>query len=78
MDTEHWYFSATQRALAELGVALSMEAYQQIMIHGRSSWELALHAGIDPRRIETAQVLRDDNTTVLLSSMLQRACRIDL
>ena len=60
VDTEHWYFSATQRALAELGVALSMEAYQQIMIHGRSSWELALHAGIDPRRIETAQVLRDE------------------
>ena len=68
VDTEHWYFSATQRALAELGVALSMEAYQQIMIHGRSSWQLALQAGIEPRQVEQARKRRDRYYRLYLSN----------
>ena len=68
VDTEHWYFSATQRALAELGVALSMEAYQQIMIHGRSSWQLALQAGVEPRQVEQARKRRDRYYRLYLSN----------
>ena len=49
VDTEQWYFAATREALAELGVDLPMDTYQQIMIQGRSSWELALQAGVQGR-----------------------------
>ena len=33
VDTEHWYFTATQQALAELDVLLSCELYQQRMVN---------------------------------------------
>lgn len=48
VDTEHWYFTATQRALAEIGFTLEKEAYLQVMVRGESSWDLAIAAGIDP------------------------------
>jgi HAD superfamily hydrolase (TIGR01509 family) len=51
VDTEYWYFKATQRALAELGVALEETTYLQRMVRGASSWELAAAAGIDPEQI---------------------------
>jgi HAD superfamily hydrolase (TIGR01509 family) len=59
VDTEFWYFKATQRALAELGVALEEAAYMQHMVHGASSWELAEAAGIDPGQIETKRQQRN-------------------
>ncbi|MAD07329.1 MAG: HAD family hydrolase [Gammaproteobacteria bacterium] len=59
VDTEQWYFAATREALAELGVDLPMDTYQQIMIQGRSSWELALLAGIHPDRVQHGQERRD-------------------
>ena len=59
VDTEQWYFAATREALAELGVDLPMDTYQQIMIQGRSSWELALLAGIHPDRVRHGQERRD-------------------
>ena len=59
VDTEQWYFAATREALAELGVDLPMDTYQQIMIQGRSSWELALQAGVHPNRVQHGQERRD-------------------
>lgn len=59
VDTEQWYFAATREALAELGVDLPMDTYQQIMVQGRSSWELALQAGIHPDRVQHGQERRD-------------------
>ena len=59
VDTEQWYYTATRRALGELGVKLPPEVYQQIMIKGQSSWSLALQAGIDERRIDAAQARRE-------------------
>lgn len=59
VDTEQWYFAATREALAELGVDLPMDIYQQIMIQGRSSWELALQAGVHPDRVQHGQERRD-------------------
>ena len=59
VDTEQWYFAATREALAELGVDLPMDTYQQIMIQGRSSWELALQAGVHPDRPQHGQERRD-------------------
>ena len=59
VDTEQWYYTATRRALGELGVELPPEVYQQIMIKGQSSWSLALQASIDERQIDAAQARRD-------------------
>ena len=59
VDTEQWYFAATREALAELGVDLPMDDYQQTMIQGRSSWELALQAGVHPDRVQHGQERRD-------------------
>ena len=60
VNTEQWYFTATREALAELGVQLPIDAYQQIMIQGRSSWELAAQAGVGPQQIKDGQDLRDE------------------
>jgi HAD superfamily hydrolase (TIGR01509 family) len=59
VDTEFWYFKATQRALAEVGVHLDEATYQQRMVRGASSWELAAQAGVDPRRIASQRQQRD-------------------
>jgi HAD superfamily hydrolase (TIGR01509 family) len=59
VDTEFWYFKATQRALAELGVTLEQELYLQRMVHGLSSWELAEAAGVERERISEKQVQRN-------------------
>ena len=59
VDTESWYFKATQRALYELGISLEETAYLQRMVRGASSWELAEAAGIDPELIETKRQQRN-------------------
>ncbi len=59
VDTELWYFKATQRALAELGISLAQDTYLQRMVHGASSWELAEAAGIDPLQIEAKRHQRN-------------------
>jgi HAD superfamily hydrolase (TIGR01509 family) len=59
VDTEFWYFKATQRALAELGVTLQKHTYLQRMAQGQSSWELAAAAGIDSNRIVMQRQQRD-------------------
>jgi HAD superfamily hydrolase (TIGR01509 family) len=59
VDTEQWYFKATQRALGELGVHLDEKTYQERMVRGASSWELAAQAGIDPERIAAKRQQRN-------------------
>ena len=68
VNTEQWYFAATREALAELGVHLPIDAYQQIMIQGHSSWELAAQAGVDPQQIKDGQDLRDELYRTYLSN----------
>ena len=59
VDTEHWYFTATRRALAELGFTLEKETYLQRMVRGESSWDLAVEAGIDPAQAVLKRKQRD-------------------
>jgi HAD superfamily hydrolase (TIGR01509 family) len=59
VDTEHWYFTATQQALAEIGFALDIETYLQRMVLGESSWDLAIASGIDPHLATEQRKLRD-------------------
>ena len=59
VDTEQWYFKATQRALAELGVELEEETYLKRMAAGKSSWELAVAAGFNADQISATQKKRN-------------------
>jgi len=59
VDTEHWYFTATQRALAELGFMLEKTTYLQRMVRGESSWDLAIASGIDPEQAVMKRKQRD-------------------
>jgi HAD superfamily hydrolase (TIGR01509 family) len=59
VDTEYWYYKSTQRALAELGVTLEKKLYLQRMVHGLSSWDLALEAGLDQGEVVRKRQQRD-------------------
>jgi HAD superfamily hydrolase (TIGR01509 family) len=59
VDTEWWYFKATQRALSELGIVLEEETYLKRMVAGESSWGLALAAGVDADQVAIKQQHRD-------------------
>lgn len=59
VDTEYWYYQATRRALAELGIELDRQTYQQIMVRGAASWELAEQAGIAQARIAAMKEQRN-------------------
>ena len=59
VDTEWWYFKATQQALAELGIVLGEDTYLKRMVAGKSSWELALAAGVDAEQISVKQRARN-------------------
>tara|TARA_Y100000588_G_scaffold101813_1_gene110655 strand:+ start:215 stop:862 length:648 start_codon:yes stop_codon:yes gene_type:complete len=59
VDTEYWYYKATQRALGELGVTLTRDEYMKIMIRGQSSWELARAQGIEEAAIQQKEADRN-------------------
>lgn len=46
VDTEHWYFTAGQRALADIGVSLDKAQYLRDMSEGAGTWAQARAAGI--------------------------------
>jgi len=60
VDTEYWYFRATQRALEELGVTLDRATYMNNMIQGKASWGMALDAGVHPDAIANKRAQRDE------------------
>ena len=46
VDTEEWYFQATRRALAEVGVNFQRADYREFRARGETAWELARQAGV--------------------------------
>jgi HAD superfamily hydrolase (TIGR01509 family) len=46
VDTEEWYFRATQHALAEVGVNLQRADYHEFRSRGETAWDLARQAGV--------------------------------
>jgi len=52
VETEKWYFEANKKSLALLGLNLEMDFYQNIMVKGGSSFELALLHNIEKDIIE--------------------------
>ncbi len=59
VDTEHWYFTATQRALAEINFKLEKKTYLQRMVQGASSWDLAIEQGVDEALALAQRIQRD-------------------
>jgi HAD superfamily hydrolase (TIGR01509 family) len=59
VDTERWYFEATQRALATLGVEMDQRAYLDLMADGRGYWEAARQRGHSDAVVREARRLRD-------------------
>lgn len=59
VNTEHWYYMANKRALAELGIELSLPAYLELMADGTKVWTLAQAAGIDEQEINRSRAQRD-------------------
>jgi len=59
VDTEEWYFQATQRALAEVGVELQRADYHKFRARGGTAWDLARQAGVAEPVIAQHRAHRD-------------------
>lgn len=68
VDTEEGYFLATQRVLADLGIALEIEPYMHLRARGGSAWELCEKAGIDGSVVEHHRSLRDEHYHAFIRS----------
>jgi HAD superfamily hydrolase (TIGR01509 family) len=59
VETERFYFLATQRILAEHDVELSLEYYQTIMPKAITAWHLMLEAGFTQKDVDNARDQRN-------------------
>ncbi len=59
VDTELWYFTAGQRALADIGLTLDKDQYLRDMSQGRGTWAGARAAGVDEQTISRLRGIRD-------------------
>jgi len=59
VDTEQWYFAATQRGLADLGIKITFDDYKQHLVDGTPTWDLARDKGISEDRVIAARNNRD-------------------
>ena len=59
VDTEHWYYTAGERALAEVGLSLDKEQYLLDMARGAGTWVQARAAGIDDETIDRLRQVRN-------------------
>jgi HAD superfamily hydrolase (TIGR01509 family) len=58
-DTEHWYYRAGERALAEIGLLLDPDQYLLDMSQGAGTWAQAKAAGIDDHTIDRLREVRN-------------------
>ncbi len=59
VETEYWYFEATRKALAKLGINMSFDDYKQHLIDGSSNWTRAVENEIPQTEINAARAWRD-------------------
>ena len=59
VDTEEWYFHATRRALAEVGVNLQRADYRDFRARGETAWDLSRQAGVAEPVIAQHRAHRD-------------------
>ena len=51
VDTEQWYYEATCKALAELGIIVDIAVYMDFMQDGKSMWLIAQDEGFSEKTI---------------------------
>jgi HAD superfamily hydrolase (TIGR01509 family) len=69
VDTEHLYFEATRRVLAQVGIILTEELFHELfLVQNRGAWHLAEAAGVVPDAVARLRADRD----ALYSELLQR------
>jgi HAD superfamily hydrolase (TIGR01509 family) len=59
VETEHWYYKAGERALAEIGLALDKNQYLEDMSQGAGTWTQAKAAGVDAHTIDRLREVRN-------------------
>lgn len=59
VDTEHWYYKAGERALAEIGLLSDPDQYLLDMSQGAGTWAQAKAAGVDDRTIDRLREVRN-------------------
>ena len=59
VDTEPWYYTAGERARAEIGQTLDKEQYLRDMAHGAGTWAQAKAAGIDDDTLARVRGVRN-------------------
>ena len=59
VDTESWYYKASERALADVGFTLDKDQYIRNMNQGVSAWTQAAAAGIDEQTITRQREIRN-------------------
>jgi HAD superfamily hydrolase (TIGR01509 family) len=59
VDTEFWYYKATERALADIGVILDKDRYVRDTNLGLGTWVQARAAGVDEQTIDRAREIRN-------------------
>ena len=60
VDTEKYYFRATQKAMAEFGVKLSDSTYLEYMALGKSCWTLIRNMGVSEQDIRVKKEQRNE------------------
>lgn len=59
VDTEPWYYTAGERALAGIGLTLDRDQYLRDMSQGRGTWAQARAAGVDEETIDRQRAVRN-------------------
>ena len=59
VDTEQWYFTAGERALADIGLTLDKDQYLRDMTQGLATWAQARAAGVDEPTIDRLREARN-------------------
>lgn len=73
VDTEHLYFEATQKVLAQAGIRLTEDTYLELFLRqGRGAWHLAEEHGVPPADIDR---LREERNA-LYAQLLHQAPRL--
>ncbi|BEL05462.1 HAD family phosphatase [Actinoplanes sichuanensis] len=59
VDTESWYYLASERALADIGFAVDRDRYLRDMSRGLGAFDQAVAAGVDESAIGRQRKVRD-------------------
>jgi HAD superfamily hydrolase (TIGR01509 family) len=60
VDTEFWYYTAGERALADIGLTLDKDQYLRDMNQGLGTWAQARAAGVDEQTINRQREVRNE------------------